>query len=176
MNRSTPPVSLGTGGLDTTEEWVVTTSRGLVTKIEALDRATQRRTDVSAHAGLSAGNRDAAQTEEAVVTTSNLAITKIEKIDRATQQRTQLSCEESAGLVAAIGLACGSDPATGMVHATDSSGGLYSYDPSTRMTYASDPTTGIVYAADALGGFYSADPVSGTAFATDVPSRALLHF
>ena len=46
MNRATPPVSLGTGGLDTTEEWVVTTSRGLVTKIEAIDRATQQRTDV----------------------------------------------------------------------------------------------------------------------------------
>src|SRR5262249_43774748 len=48
------------------EEWVVTTSGGLITKIEAIDSATQQRTDVSAHAGLSPSN-DAGQTEESVV-------------------------------------------------------------------------------------------------------------
>src|SRR5262249_52821672 len=52
MNGPPPPVSPGTDGLDTTEEWVVTTSDGIITKIEAIDRATQQRTDVSAHAGL----------------------------------------------------------------------------------------------------------------------------
>jgi len=104
MNGSPPPVSPGTGGLDTTKEWVVTTSGGLITKIEAIDGASQQRTDVSAHAGLSASNRDAAQTEESVVTTSGGLITKIQKIDRATQQRTELSREEYAGLVAATAL------------------------------------------------------------------------
>ena len=103
MNGSPPPVSPGTGGLDTTKEWVVTTSGGLITKIEAIDRATQQRTDVSAHAGVSASN-DAGQTEESVVTTSSRLITKIQKIDRATQQRTELSREEYAGLVMATAL------------------------------------------------------------------------
>ena len=86
------------------EEWVVTTSGGLITKIEAIDSATQQRTDVSAHAGLSPSN-DAGQTEESVVTTSGGFITKVQKIDRATQQRTELSREEYAGLVAATALA-----------------------------------------------------------------------
>jgi hypothetical protein len=105
MNGPPPPVSLGNDRLDTTEEWVITTSGGLITKIEAIDTATQRRTDVSAHAGVPPSN-DAAQTEEeeSVVTTSGGLITKIQKIDRATQQRTELSREEYAGLVVATAL------------------------------------------------------------------------
>jgi len=85
------------------EEWVVTTSGGLITKIEAIDSATQQRTDVSAHAGVSVSN-DAGQTEESVVTTSGGLIIRVQKIDRATQQRTELSREEYAGLVAATAL------------------------------------------------------------------------
>jgi hypothetical protein len=100
MNWPPPPIS---PDADATQEWVVTSSGGLITKIEAIDRATQQRTDVSVYSGLSGSN--AGQTEESVVTTNNLLITKIEKIDRATQRRTELSREEYAGLVAAMGLA-----------------------------------------------------------------------
>jgi hypothetical protein len=105
MNSSPSPVLPGASSLDATEEWVVTTNGGLITKIEAIDRATQQRTDASAYAGLSPSNSGAGQTEESVVTTNNRLITKIEKIDRATQQRTELSREEYAMLVAATGLA-----------------------------------------------------------------------
>jgi hypothetical protein len=102
MNWPPPPIS---PDADATQEWVVTTSGGLITKIEAIDRATQQRTDVSAYSGLSASNGGAGQTEEWVYTTNNLLITKIEKVDRATQGRTELSREEYAGLVATMGLA-----------------------------------------------------------------------
>jgi hypothetical protein len=105
MNSSSPPVSSGIGSLDATEEWVVTTKGGLITKIEAIDRATQLRTDISAYAGLSPSNNDAGQTEEAVITTNNALVTKVEIVDRTTQQRTELSREEYAALVAATGLA-----------------------------------------------------------------------
>src|SRR5262245_48495289 len=100
MNSPPPPIS---PDADATQEWVVTSSGGLFTKIEAIDRATQQRTDVSAYSGLSGSN--AGQTEESVITTNDLLIIKIEKIDRATQGRTELSREEYAGLVSAMGLA-----------------------------------------------------------------------
>src|SRR5262249_60161069 len=70
---------------------------------EAIAKATQQRTDVSAHAGVSASN-DAGQMEESVVTTSDGLITRVQKIDKATQQRTELSREEYAGLVATTAL------------------------------------------------------------------------
>ena len=101
MNSPPPPFAPSS---DATEEWVVTvTSGGLVTKIEAIDTATQQRTDVSAYAGLPASNAGASPTEEMVVTTNNL-IVKIEKIDKATRGRMELSREEYAGLIATMGL------------------------------------------------------------------------
>jgi hypothetical protein len=103
INRS-PPISPHAASLDQVEEWLITTNGGVITKIESIDRATQQRTDVSVHAGLSSGSGDADQTEQSVVNTKNQFITKIEKIDRATQRRTELSREEYAGLVAAMGL------------------------------------------------------------------------
>jgi hypothetical protein len=102
MSWSPPPVSLAA---DAVEEWVVASSGGLITKVEAIDRATQQRTDVSAFFWVLPSNGGTGQTEESVVTTNNRLITKIEKIDRATQQRTELSRDEYAGLVAVMGLA-----------------------------------------------------------------------
>jgi len=90
-------------GATASEEWVVTTSGGIITKIEAIDRVTQQRTDVSAASGLAAGHAGGGQSEETVVTTNNLHITKIEKLDSATRRRTELSREEYAGLVATMG-------------------------------------------------------------------------
>src|SRR5262245_15370447 len=90
---------------DPADEWVIATNGGVITRIEAIDKVTQQRMDVSIYAGLSPSAVDADRAEESVVTTRNQLITKIEKIDRATQHRTELSREESAGLVAAMGLA-----------------------------------------------------------------------
>jgi hypothetical protein len=101
MNSPPPPFAPGS---DATQEWVVTSRGGLITQIEAIDGVTQQRTDVSAYAGLSAGDGGVGPTEESVVTTDNLLVTKIEKIDRATRGRTELSREEYAGLIAAMGL------------------------------------------------------------------------
>jgi hypothetical protein len=102
MPQKPQPMSAGAAA---SEEWAVTTSGGIITKIEAIDRVTQQRTDVSAQSGLVAGHGGGGQAEEAVVTTSNLLIIKIEKVDSATRRRTELSREEYAGLFAMMGAA-----------------------------------------------------------------------